>query len=470
MNYCFLARPSLDVFSPKLFLEIKETYDKEAKAVFVVTDYKETIKVRSLIPDAVTYETASFLRDNWESFNFNLFCEYEEKYECKPLWKYIYTDRFLINRDFNYVVKITSGLFMFFEQLYKENSINIYYSETIATLQCYIAYLVGKKTGVHYYGQTGARSLDGTHHYVFDDPYMSHIDIDENYLNESYSEEEYARASDLLTQIEEKEIIPSYMITNGVKPRLHFSYVLLPFMRMVKSFDKRYRDPCSYMYYESYKDITNPIKFFFRFLTYKKYYHKANYSRKYIYFPLHYQPEASTCVCAQKYEKQLFFIDSWAKSLPADTLLYVKEHYAILGHRDPSFYKQLRQYPNVVLIDPYESSFELSKHAIAVTTLTGTAGWEAMLLRKPVFLGGNIFYENAPGIMKVDDIYGRFCDLISRWEQPTRDNIVAYLCAYLRAIRPGVAYGHSNGKSNTDDNIKLMAKSLIEVIYKQNSI
>ena len=127
MNYCFLARPSLDVFSPKLFLEIKETYDKEAKAVFVVTDYRETIKVRSLIPDAVTYETASFLRDNWESFNFNLFCEYEEKYECKPLWKYIYTDRFLINRDFNYVVKITSGLFMFFEQLYKENSINIYY-------------------------------------------------------------------------------------------------------------------------------------------------------------------------------------------------------------------------------------------------------------------------------------------------------------------------------------------------------
>ena len=34
-------------------------------------------------------------------------------------------------------------------------------------------------------------------------------------------------------------------------------------------------------------------------------YNKANYNRKYVYFPLHYQPEASTIVCAAKYEKQL---------------------------------------------------------------------------------------------------------------------------------------------------------------------
>ena len=87
----------------------------------------------------------------------------------------------------------------------------------------------------------------------------------------------------------------------------------------------------------------------------------------------------------KKYEKQLFFIDSWAKSLPADTVLYVKEHYAFLGNRDPHFYEELKQYPNVVIVDPWESSRKLIENAVAVTTLTGTAGWEAMLLRKPVW-------------------------------------------------------------------------------------
>lgn len=87
----------------------------------------------------------------------------------------------------------------------------------------------------------------------------------------------------------------------------------------------------------------------------------TDYSKKYVYYPLHYEPEASTLVCAVKYEKQLFFIDSWAKSLPADTVLYVKEHYAVLGHRELTLYKELKKYPNVVMIDPWESSRKLIK-------------------------------------------------------------------------------------------------------------
>lgn len=466
MNYCFSARPALDVFSPKLFLEIKENYDQEAKGVFVVTDSKEANKVKSIIPDAVTCEVAAFIREKWDDLNFERFCEYEKKYECEPLWKYIYTDRFLIYRDYDYVVKMTSGFFMFYERLFKDNNIQVYYSEAIATLQGYVAYLVGRKMGVHYYGQTGAKSLDGTHHYIFDDPYSCHINIAGDYLNNSYSSEEYQKASHFLTQAEEKGFIPTYMITNGVKPRFRLRFLVLPLIRLILSFDKRLNDPCSYMYYESHKTVTDPIKYYWRYRKYKKYFHKADYSKKYVYFPLHFQPEASTIVCAQKYEKQLYFIDSWAKSLPADTLLYVKEHATMLGHRDPLFYKHLKSYPNVVLIDPYESSFELSQKAVAVTTLTGTAGWEAMLLRKPVLIGGNVYYEHAPGVMKISDIYGKYLELLNAWVQPSREDVVKYLCAYFRAVRPGVSFGRANGVSDTDENIKLMAKSLMEAIGK----
>ena len=45
---------------------------------------------------------------------------------------------------------------------------------------------------------------------------------------------------------------------------------------------------------------------------------------------------------AEKYEKQMVAIDHIAKSLPYGKLLYVKEHYAILGHREINFYKELK--------------------------------------------------------------------------------------------------------------------------------
>ena len=459
MNICFSARPSFRAYSPKIFLDIRERYDKSAQAIFVSTNKKEANDVRKTYPDAVIYETSAFLKEHWDEFTFERFCEYEKKYECAPLWKYIYTDRFLIHRDYDYVIKVTTGLFLFFETIFNKHKIDVYYSETIATLQCYVAYLVGKKTGTAYYAQTGARGLDATHQYVMDDPFNRIVLMEKNYMNMEYSHEEMSEAKTFLQDFLSKESKPVYMQITGKKPRLQLRFLLLIGVRLFKRFDSRYNDPCSYMYYESYKWATDPIKFYFRYQYCKKYYHKADLTKKFVLYPLHFQPEASTCVCAQKYEKQLFFIDSWAKSLPADTLLYVKEHYAILGHREVSFYNELRKYPNVVLIDPWENTRDLIKHAEAVTTLTGTAGWEAMLMRKPVFIGGNIFFDDAPGVIKVEDIYDHYLDNMAAWKQPTEEELLKYLCAYRRALH----YGR-NWYADSDENIHNVVDGLMSVL------
>ncbi len=459
MNYCFLARPAFDVYSPKIFLDIKNRYDKKAVGVFIVTDNKEAEKVKKTYPEAITYETSRYISDHWNEFNYVKFCEYEKKYDCAPLWKYVYTDRYLIYRDFDYVVRITVGLFSFFEYVFSKHNINIYYSETIATLQCYVAYLVGKKTGAKYYAQTSARGFSATMQYVMNDPYQSIYMMNNDYNHDIYTEEELRRAKDFLDEFLKIDQVPVYMISDGQKPRFKFSYLALPFLRFVRRFNKRNNNPCSYMYYESYKHITDPIKFFFRYHYCRHYYTKADISKKYVLFPLHYQPEASTIVCAQKYEKQLFFIDSLAKSLPADTVLYVKEHYAFLGHRDVSFYKELQKYPNVFLIDPWEKTRELIKHAEAITTLTGTAGWEAMLFRKPVIVGGNIFYENAPGVIKVEDIFDNYIKIITSWKKPTEEELLRYLCSYIRALSPG-----RNWFADSDDNITKVVDGLMAAV------
>ena len=203
----------------------------------------------------------------------------------------------------------------------------------------------------------------------------------------------------------------------------------------------------------------NTIRFYLRYLVSRKYYHMADYERKFVYFPLHYQPEASTLVCAEKYEKQLFFIDSLAKSLPADTVLYVKEHYTNLGHRDPHFFKELQKYPNVVVIGPWESSRKLMEKAVAVVTLTGTAGWEAMLLRKPVLISGNIFFENAPGVIKVPDIFDHYLEAMRRWQRPERKDVIQYLCEHMRSLKIG-SVDITTASSLELDNIKAVSESL----------
>lgn len=437
MKICFLARPCYDKVSTEIFRCMKEYYDPEVEGIFVTTNNKESGYVKSKIPGSIIYETSEYIRMHWDEFTLERLSQIEKNYDCEPIWSYIYTDRFLINRSYDYVVKMTVGLFSFFEDIFSNNNVDYYYSECIATLLCYSAYIVGKKFGVKYVAQTIARGLDATHHFVMDNPFERNVRLAPDYKSEKYSEQEYAEADKFLSDFESREVKPAYMIKSGAKPRFKFDYLLLPLKRVIKGFSPKYNNMYSYMDYHGNKGITKPLDFYVRYLRAKKYYNKADYTKKYVYFPLHFQPEASTIVCAAKYEKQLYYIDSWAKSLPSDTILYVKEHYAVLGHRELSFYKELRKYPNVVLIDPFESSRTLIKYAYAVTTLTGTAGWEAMLLRKPVFLGGNIFFDMAPGVVKVDDIYQNFVNKMNAWEEPTRQEVLTYLCAYFRSISLG---------------------------------
>jgi len=467
MKICFLARPTFDRFSVAIYNKIRKSKDIEIKACFITSNQKESDFIRKEIDNAEIYETSQFIRDNWELGTREHLIELEKKYECAPIWKYIYSDRFLIHREYDYVVHITVGLFLFFEKIFSTGEVDFYYSEAIATLQCYVAYIVGKKYGVKYVSQMCARgSLDSLYHYFISDEFQHNKYFDENYKNIKYNKEEWKKADEYLKEFEEKDCPPPAMNMVSTMPKINIRFLINPILYLIRRFDRYQTDPCSYMYYQIYKTYLDPIVFYFNYNKVKKYYKKADYSQKYVYYPLHYQPEATTCVCAQKYENQLFYIDSFAKSLPADTLLYVKEHYALLGNRDPQFYKDLQKYPNVVMIDPWESSRKLIENAFAVTTLAGTAGLEAVLLRKPVILGGSIVYDNAPGVIKVDDIYQNYMELISNWKRPERDEVIQYLCACFRSYKKGNAYAQ-NFYDLIEDNIQDITDSLYDEMKNQ---
>jgi len=117
-------------------------------------------------------------------------------------------------------------------------------------------------------------------------------------------------------------------------------------------------------------------------------------TERFVYFPLHVAPEASTLVFAPQFSNQVTAIEHLAKNIPLSHTLYVKEHPRMAGKRPLGFYKQIEAYPNVRLIDPYVNGYRLVKDADLVAVITSTVGWEAVMAGKPVLTFGQCFFTH----------------------------------------------------------------------------
>jgi capsule polysaccharide export protein KpsC/LpsZ len=135
-------------------------------------------------------------------------------------------------------------------------------------------------------------------------------------------------------------------------------------------------------------------------------FNKPDYKEKYVFFPLHMDPEMGTMVMAPFYINQLALIENIAKSLPIDFKLYIKEHPQMVadGTRPVSFYKKIKAIPNVKLIDSDVGSYELIRGSRLILAITGTIGWEALILKKPVITFGRVFYNKLDMVRKSKDI------------------------------------------------------------------
>lgn len=120
----------------------------------------------------------------------------------------------------------------------------------------------------------------------------------------------------------------------------------------------------------------------------------------YAFFPLHLEPELSLLLLARFDIDQAAVIRRVAQSLPVGMKLVVKEHPQMVALRPRSFYRSLKKIPDVVLVRPELSSFELIARAALVTTITGTAGWEASVFGKPVISFGDTFYNALPSVVR----------------------------------------------------------------------
>ena len=146
---------------------------------------------------------------------------------------------------------------------------------------------------------------------------------------------------------------------------------------------------------------------------YKKYSSSfGNLKEKYIYVPLHYQPERTTCPEGGRYSNQILLIRVIASCLPENWKVVVKENPSQLlpktlhGERAryPYYYEDISAIPNVKLINMDTDPFALIKNCEAVATITGTTGWEALLNGKPVLCFGYAWYQGCEGVFNISDL------------------------------------------------------------------
>ena len=132
--------------------------------------------------------------------------------------------------------------------------------------------------------------------------------------------------------------------------------------------------------------------------------------KKYIFFPLHSEPEVAITLYSKGYYNQIELIREISFNLPVGYTLVVNEHPRNIGKRKIGFYKKLSSIPNVSVASFNIRSFDLIKYSSLVIVLSGFIGFEAALLKKPVLSLGIANYNILPksvinSVKNIKDLY-----------------------------------------------------------------
>jgi len=216
-----------------------------------------------------------------------------------------------------------------------------------------------------------------------------------------------------------KEYFEEYKKQNQEIKRVILDEAVMSTIDKIRLYSGRAR---LYISQERYKILANKIFYLMRtrvvskrMLNYAQ--SKAvepNMQQNFYFFPLHFQPEATTLPHAGVYVDQLIVIQMISACLPEGTFLYVKEHPAywklkeryecVSEVRSKFFYNAITRLKNVRLIRHDYSSLELIDRCECLITCTGSASLEAAFKNKPAMIFGNMCYAFMPGTYKISTI------------------------------------------------------------------
>jgi hypothetical protein len=272
-------------------------------------------------------------------------------------------------------------------------------SPNFVALPQIMMHLFAQKHGIKMMGVTDSKVKDI---YIFtysnqDDagPFFDHL---KDLRDGSTTSPNIDRAKTYINEFRASFKKPSYAIDPNAKPSLYkqLRHELSPYREIWNRYTKPKKNQLKSLGITP--DNRPPriiLRDFYAQKSYKRFTDSFSYTdlgsiKKYVYFPLQFQPEASIDVVAPYFNNQLEMARLVAMSLPDDFALVVKEHPAMVGYRTPSFIKKLARTPNVKVVDYRISSEHVLKGANLIVSANSTSLVEAAFYIKPAIQFGNL--------------------------------------------------------------------------------
>lgn len=313
----------------------------------------------------------------------------------------------MVNSDFSESYSILSN---FFDTIFNENEIKVVVHETISSSFSYVASNMANNKNIKYIGFVSAKIPNRFE-------LKTSVNSDSTLISDIYNS---IMNKDILVSSEENNWATEYLETldnqiqgfmkTGTLNNLSWTNLLnnKNFKMMIGTilYTIKEREDQKGILFRSYP-LIQAINSFKRntlrrirkpFL--KKYFDSVSKewleNNSYYIYPIHFQPEASTTIGAPFFDDQLELLIKISFCLPKNRYLLIKEHRSNIGYNNSSFYNELKRLPNVKLISENQDIKYLIRKSVGLLTLTGTAGFEAILLNKPVFIFGDVSYDKHP--------------------------------------------------------------------------
>jgi len=204
--------------------------------------------------------------------------------------------------------------------------------------------------------------------------------------------------------------------------------------------------------------------------------HEPDLNNNFVFFPLHFQPERSSQPEASYFENQLLAIKLLSYNLPEGYVIFVKEHPRQFDNATPdfrkthtrshNFYNHLNELPGVKLIDLRVDADILIKNARIVATLTGSSGWLALKLNKPVFVFGHPWYEPCFGVFNISNS-NDVQNAMSKIQNLNESEIESGVQSFINSLTGNLIDGFTGIKDPNGEelNFQLLIESFCEKLY-----
>ena len=132
---------------------------------------------------------------------------------------------------------------------------------------------------------------------------------------------------------------------------------------------------------------------------------KADYTKKYVFFPMHADLESTTIYYGFPHRNQFDLIEFIALSLPEDMYLYVKEHPGHQGSFAFQNFWRMNSIGNIKIIPSNENSLNLIKNSQICAVINSSVWFEALLYEKALITFGKGIYSGFEISYEVTDLF-----------------------------------------------------------------